>query len=93
MPNVPTMVESGYPDFQLVTWFALYGPARLPPEITQRISAAFRDVLADPAVAARLVASGSEPAYGDPAELGAYTRSEIERVKRIVSGAHLTFED
>lgn len=93
MPNVPTMAESGFPDFNLVTWFAIYGPARLPADVTNKLSAAFRDVLADPAIAARMISSGSEPAYADPAELASFTRSEIERVRRIVTNARLTFDD
>ncbi|HVL57506.1 MAG TPA: tripartite tricarboxylate transporter substrate binding protein, partial [Burkholderiaceae bacterium] len=39
LPDVPTIAESGFPGYQLEVWFALYAPAKTPPEIVQRLSA------------------------------------------------------
>ena len=93
MTNAPTMVEGGYPQLVFISWFAVYGPANLPPAIVDKVSDAYRQVLADPKMAAGLIADGSEPSYGSPAELAEFTASEMDRVQRIVKTSGLTFDE
>ncbi|CAG2147612.1 Bug family tripartite tricarboxylate transporter substrate binding protein [Cupriavidus plantarum] len=47
LPNVPTMAESGYPDFHAATWFGLAVPAQTPPDVVPRLQAAATQVLGD----------------------------------------------
>ena len=60
LPQVPTLVESGI-DFRTVGWHAVFAPARLPPEVAQKLNQAFNQVLADPAIRRFIVDGGSIP--------------------------------
>ncbi len=68
LPNVPTMAEAGFPGIDLSQWFALLGPAGLPPEVLARLSTEFLKALADPDVKRRLAGAGLEPVGGSPEE-------------------------
>src|SRR5262249_26588514 len=57
-PDVPTIAESGLPDYQVTAWQALFAPAKTPPEIVRKISADASTALADPAVRDKLAKSG-----------------------------------
>jgi tripartite-type tricarboxylate transporter receptor subunit TctC len=59
-PDVPTFKELGYPDLVAATWFALSGPAKLPPEISHRLNAAVVEVMQEPAVQKQLAQDGIE---------------------------------
>jgi tripartite-type tricarboxylate transporter receptor subunit TctC len=93
MRDVPTMAESGYPSLVFTSWFAIFGPANLPSEVVTKVSDAFRRALAEPTIAAGLVADGTDPAYADGAELGRFTVSEITRLRSVVKNANLTFDE
>lgn len=62
LPDVPTISESGVPDFEAPGWFALMGPAGMPEAITETLRQAVAQVLATPDMAARLAAIGQIPA-------------------------------
>ena len=51
LPDVPTMVEAGYKDFEAVTWFGVAGPAAMPKDAIAKLNAAFNKALATPEVA------------------------------------------
>ncbi len=68
LPNVPTMAEAGFPGIDLSQWFALLGPAGLPPEVLARLSTEFQKALADPDVKRKLAGAGLEPVGGSPEE-------------------------
>lgn len=68
LPNVPTMAEAGFPGIDLSQWFALLGPAGLPPEVLARLSTEFQKALADPDVKRKLAAVGLEAVGGSPEE-------------------------
>lgn len=53
-PDTPTFVELGYPELNLVPWFAVSGPKNLPPDIVEKLNAAVREVLKRPDLKARL---------------------------------------
>lgn len=59
-PDLPTLAESGLPGFDFSFWFGLFGPAKLPPEIVDRLFAVAAKALADPEVKAKLLAGGNE---------------------------------
>lgn len=61
LPNVPTVAESGYPNFSAQSWFGLFGPANLPPQILEIINKATTEALRDPAVMDRFEKLGVNP--------------------------------
>jgi tripartite-type tricarboxylate transporter receptor subunit TctC len=91
LTDTPTMVESGFPDFVLTVWFAMYAPAGTPPQRVTALADAFRAAMDAPEVRAGLAAAGAERAYLDPDATAAFTAREIERYRRIVadSGARV----
>ncbi|GAA5235465.1 tripartite tricarboxylate transporter substrate binding protein [Verticiella sediminum] len=48
LPDVPTMIEAGIPDYEVTGWYAVIGPRELPPEVIETLAAAMRDVNAEP---------------------------------------------
>jgi len=87
LPQLPTMVELGYPDVVFTSWFGLYGPAGLPAESTSALAEATRRALADPELRSAMSDSATRIEYGGPQELAAFTASEIERYKPIIARA------
>jgi tripartite-type tricarboxylate transporter receptor subunit TctC len=60
LPDIPTMVESGYPDFVFDTYTALMAPAKTPPEVVSRLEKVALDILAKPDMRRRLSEAGFE---------------------------------
>jgi tripartite-type tricarboxylate transporter receptor subunit TctC len=87
LPNVPTMIESGFADFIVTSWFAVYGPAGLPAEVVQTLTEAYRRVLADTELRAALAETGTLAQYQPPEGLAAFTVAEIARARGIVERA------
>ena len=61
LPEIPTVAESGVPGFHATTWAGLLGPIGLPRPIAEKLNAAVRQALADPALRERLIKLGAEP--------------------------------
>ena len=81
LPDVPTMVEQGYPDFIVTNWFALFGLTGTPADIINRLNAATVKIVAGEEFRSRLIANGIDPESSTPAELAALIKrtSDISR--------------
>jgi tripartite-type tricarboxylate transporter receptor subunit TctC len=90
-PDVATIAEQGFGEFDLVPWFMLYAPAATPAPVLAKLRDAVSQAVANPEVKARLTAQGLEvPALkGD--ELAAFNRTEIAKWAELVkrSGAQV----
>ena len=91
LPNVPTIAEQGYPDFSIVDWFGIVGPANMPADVTTRMNAEVNRALQDPAAAERLTSLGYQLGANTPAQFRAYIESEIKLYEVIVREAKVTF--
>jgi len=91
MPDVPTVAESGGPlsRFDINTWFGLFGPAKLPADVTQRLNKAFVDALHTPELKARLASLLAEPMASSPEQFAAFVKRELAKYETVVktSGA------
>jgi tripartite-type tricarboxylate transporter receptor subunit TctC len=67
-PEIPTIAESGLPGFEASAWDGVFAPAGTPLPIVQRLNAAIRQALADPELAAALLARGAQPVSGSTPE-------------------------
>ena len=76
LPEVPTMQETGFRDFDIVNWFGLWLPAGAPPEIVSRIHAATVKALADPEVRRQFDAQGLEAVGMPPAEFAKFVAGQ-----------------
>jgi tripartite-type tricarboxylate transporter receptor subunit TctC len=90
VPDVPTMIELGLPDFDVGTWTGFVGPKGLPQEVVTRLNAAVAAVLADPVIRQRLVDEGAEIRTMSPADFGAFMRAENVRWVKVVRDAGIT---
>ena len=76
LPDVPSVIETGYPGLVTETTSGLYGPKGMPLALRERIGADVIAVAADPAVASRIVASGQDMNTGGPAALTATLKQQ-----------------
>jgi len=93
LPEVPTIAESGggLADFDVDTWFGLFGPAGLPTEIVQRLNRVFVAALASPEMKSRLASLLAEPSASSPEQFSAFVKAELQKYERAVkaSGARV----
>ncbi len=86
-PDVPTLIESGVPDFDYSTWYALFVPAATPRPVIDKLNQVTRQALAADDMKQKFDAQGVEPWSGTAAELGAYVRAETEKWGKVVRAA------
>jgi tripartite-type tricarboxylate transporter receptor subunit TctC len=96
MPEVPTIAEggkgAGLGQFAINTWFGLFGPARLPADVTQRLNKAFVEALGSPELKARLAGLMAENAASSPEQFAAFVRAELAKYERVVKDSGATVE-
>lgn len=91
VPKVPTMIESGFPTFDVVTWFGVLTSAGTPPETVTKLNAEIIRILGMPAVKERLAAQGIDIMTSTSTQYLDYIKSEMVRWAKVVkqSGAKL----
>jgi tripartite-type tricarboxylate transporter receptor subunit TctC len=82
-PDLPTVAESGLPDFETLTWSGLMAPAGTPPAVIAALHADFSRALKAPELRDRLAAEGTTVVAEDPAWFAAFLRNEIDKVARL----------
>ena len=93
LPDVPTVAESGLPGFEAVSWFGLYGPTGMPPEIVARINTEVRSLFADPEVRKTfLTPQFFEPLVDTPAELAGFLDAEAKKWGKVIRDAKIKVE-
>lgn len=88
-PDVPAIGEA-VPGFESTAWFGVFGPAKLPPTITEKLNAVIVGALADPDLRARLQTEGATPVGDTPAAFAAFVREDIARWAPIVKASGAT---
>jgi len=90
-PDVPTMMEAGVKDFELIGWFGVLGPANMPPAIVTRLNAEISAALRDPEMRKHLAGLGATPRGGPPSELNDLLTREIGVWGKVIhdAGIHL----
>ena len=92
LPDVPSMAEVGLPQVDVVGWWALHGPAGLPPPIVARVNGVINAALREPETLAAFARNGVEPMGGSAAELAAFQQRELERWGEVARRARMTAE-
>ena len=92
LPEVPSLAESGLPDYEAGSWYGVMAPAGTPREIVERLHGAIARALKQPDVAQRLAAEGAIVIGSTPAEFGAHIKAELARVGNVVRGAGIRIE-
>jgi tripartite-type tricarboxylate transporter receptor subunit TctC len=87
LPDVPTMDESGFPGFDVTTWWGMVVPVGTPAAVVDRLNRATVKVMATPEMRSKLAAIGLEPLGGTPAEFAAVIRAEAPYWERLIKEA------
>jgi len=94
MPELPTIAESGRSvglgNFDIDTWFGLFGPAKMPPEVTLRLNKAFVDALNSPELKSRLASFMAEPTPMSPEQFGNFVKHELAKYETVVKASGAT---
>jgi tripartite-type tricarboxylate transporter receptor subunit TctC len=85
LPDTPTVAEQGAKGFEASAWNGLVAPAKTPPAIVQKLSAAVAQAAKTPEIRGRLRAMGSEAVGSTPAEFRQLVETEIPRWRRLVA--------
>ena len=91
-PELPTIAESGYPGFAVTEWYAMIGPAGMPPAVVERINREIMAIVGTPDGRAKLLDLGAEVVGGTPAEFGAFLRHDLTRTEALIRGANIKAE-
>ncbi|MBV9346502.1 MAG: tripartite tricarboxylate transporter substrate binding protein [Pseudolabrys sp.] len=91
-PDIPTFAESGVPGFDVTSWYALFAPAKTPPEIIKKMHDDSVKVLADASVKERYEKLGVEAASSTPQELSKIMRDEVALWTPIIKVANIKGE-
>jgi tripartite-type tricarboxylate transporter receptor subunit TctC len=84
LPDVPTIVEAGFPDVVVTSWQAAAAPAKTPREIVARLNDAMVKALRSPDVSERMGQIGFDVVASSPDEFGKFMRDEVSRWTRVV---------
>jgi tripartite-type tricarboxylate transporter receptor subunit TctC len=93
LPEVRTIEESGFKGFDGVQWYGIVGPAKLPGEITSRLSAEINKALASRSLHERLSAEAIEPMPMTPEQFGRFIEAEIVRWSALAKERKIQLDD
>jgi tripartite-type tricarboxylate transporter receptor subunit TctC len=86
-PDIPTLAESGYPEFEASSWFGLLGPADMPRDIVNKLHAEIVRILKIPEIREKLSQQGADPVGNTPEEFAAYIRAETAKWAKVVKAS------
>lgn len=89
LPDVPTVAESGIPDFEALQWVGLLTTGGTPKDIVDRLNAEINKALKDEGLATKLAQLGMSPGGGTPRDFGALIAKEIENWKNVARDASI----
>jgi tripartite-type tricarboxylate transporter receptor subunit TctC len=91
-PDVPTLAESGFTGFEVVSWYGILAPAGTPPDIVRKLNAEINRILKLPAVRDRMVALGTEPTGGTPEQFAETIKADTARWAKVVADAGIRID-
>jgi tripartite-type tricarboxylate transporter receptor subunit TctC len=91
-PEVPTVIESGYADYEALAWFGVVAPAATPRDVVAKLSADIVAALKSPDVSEKLAAQGAEIAGTTPEAFGEFLGREHARWSEAVKAANVTVQ-
>ena len=87
MPDVPTAIESGYPDYETYAWYGMYAPKGTPRDVVGRIQQEIARIVRLPEMQERLSQFGAEAIASAPEEFAAYTAAERDKFAALIKAA------
>src|SRR5688500_17705485 len=87
LPEVPSIAEAGMPQFSITSWAGLFGPAKLPREVVERLNREFVAAMGRPDVQAAMEKAAFALSPSTPGELAAFVKEQMESYRRILRAA------
>ena len=87
LPDVPTIAEAGMPEFSVTSWAGLFGPAKMPKEVVERINREFSAAMGRADVQAAMDKQAFVMSPSSPEKLGAFVREQLESYRNILRAA------
>jgi tripartite-type tricarboxylate transporter receptor subunit TctC len=88
-PDVPTVQETGVPDFEVDSWYAMFVPARTPQPVIDRLNRTLNTIVAEPGIRDKLLAQGAEGVGGTPQTLTRIVAAEIPKWAKLAKDANI----
>ncbi|MGJ7541869.1 Bug family tripartite tricarboxylate transporter substrate binding protein [Variovorax sp. LT1R16] len=92
LPEVPTVAEFGYKDFNAISFYGVMGPAGIPAPLVARLNADINKILVRPDVKTALQAQGFDAAPSSPEEFAALIKADIQKSREIIAAARIKIE-
>lgn len=92
LPNVPTLAESGLPDYEATGWTGIVVPARTPRDVVMKLNGAIVQALKSPDLKAAFEKQAAEPAGSTPEEFAAFIRKETDKWGKTIRAAGLSVD-
>jgi tripartite-type tricarboxylate transporter receptor subunit TctC len=86
------LISAALPGFEYTTWYAMYAPLATPNPVVERINAALRLALSDPALEAKIEPHGVELLGSTPEEVGEWVKRDTDKWGRIIKAARITID-
>jgi tripartite-type tricarboxylate transporter receptor subunit TctC len=87
LPNLPSMVEAGVPDFDITSWQGWLGPANMPKDVVARLNAEVRKVIENPDTKKQLAERGMDAFSGTPEEFAKFVDEQLVLWTRLIKDA------
>lgn len=92
LPEVPTMIESGLPGFEIVSWMGVLAPVRTPRDVIVKLNTAINAIMGNADIRARIAEQASDVVTGTPEQFGALIRRDTERWAKVIREAGIKSE-
>lgn len=92
LPDVPTAIEAGYKDYEVIGWFGIMAPTDTPVAIVEKMSAEIGKAMTAPAIRDLAISQGATPIGNKPAEFERFARDEVMRWTHIIQQAGIKLE-
>jgi tripartite-type tricarboxylate transporter receptor subunit TctC len=89
---VPTIAESGLPEFNVTGWYGIDAPLKTPRPVIAKLNHEIVDILRQPDVAARLAGDGSEPVGSTPEDFDRHIRSEVAKWAKLTKQLNIRMD-
>lgn len=92
MPDLPTVAESGVPNYEYHTWFGLWAPKGTPQAVLDKLDAEIKKALADPGIRQKIAAGAGEPSTMARKDIDPFVKAEIAKWAKVVKNAGIKVE-
>jgi tripartite-type tricarboxylate transporter receptor subunit TctC len=87
LPNLPTIAESGLPEYEITSWQGVWAPAAVAPDIVGKLNREIARIIRLPDVNERITSEGAVPVASSPAEFSSFVRRELVKWAKVVKAS------